>query len=224
MATKKRRPPGREARDVLVDPFCSGTEGPPFRVVRHDAGSVLLRHGTPVRTVICVQSGRVKLSVTDASGAERAIGMRGPGSLVGLEALLGLPALFDAQVDIAGEIGIVTPAQFERWIGSNPGQAANVVRRVLAEEVKLASERQLIDGTAESRVARFLLDRETNRFLSAWSDVRRQQVAGLLGMRPETFSRTIRAFQRQGVVDRQLRVVDARALRRLARESHNNLS
>lgn len=182
---------------------------------------MLLRHGAPVRGVYCVRSGRVRLSVADASGAERAYGMRGPGSLLGLEALLGLGSLFDAQVDTAGDIGVVTTTQFERWMANNPAHGPALVKRILAEEVKLAAERQLIDGTAESRLARFLLDRETNRFLSAWSGARRQEVAGLLGMRPETLSRTIRAFQRKGVVDAELRVVDSRVLRRLAGESSN---
>lgn len=209
-------------RAVGTDSFCAGTEGPPFRVERREAGTVLLRCGSPVRGVCCVQSGRVRLSVADASGAERAHGMRGPGSLLGLEALLGLTSLFDAQVDVAGDIGVIAPVQFERWMANNPAHWPALVRRVLAEEVKLAAERQLIDGTAESRLARFLLDRETNRFLSAWSGARRQEVAGLLGMRPETLSRTIRTFQRQGVVDAELRVLDSRALRRLAGESHSS--
>jgi CRP/FNR family transcriptional regulator len=182
----------------------------------------LLRHGTPIRALYLVRSGRVRLSVADAGGTERAIGMRGPGSLLGAEAFLGLPALFDARIDIAGEIGVLPPSQFDRWLAANPGYAPQLLRQVLAEDAKLASERQLIDGTADSRLARFLLDRETNRFLSAWSGARRQEVAGLLGMRPETLSRTIRTLQRQGLVDANLRVVDARALRRLAGEGGNH--
>lgn len=222
MRARKDRPSSSSGRAIAVDPFCAGTDGPPFRVERCEAGTALSRHGTAVRAIYCVNSGRVRLSVTDARGAERAHGMRGPGSLLGLEALLGLTSLFDARVDITGDIGVIAPAQFERWMANNPAHGPALVKRVLAEEVKLAAERQLIDGTAESRLARFLLDRESNRFLSAWSGVRRQEVAGLLGMRPETLSRTIRTFQRKGVVDTELRVVDSRALRRLAGEVSNN--
>jgi CRP/FNR family transcriptional regulator len=221
MATKKERQAGKETRSTTNDPFCAGTDGPPFRFAQQDVGSVLLRHGAPVRAICCVRSGRVKLSVADASGTERAYAMRGPGSLLGLEALLGLPSLFDARVDVAGEVGFVAPAQLERWIESNPDHAPSVVKRVLAEEVKLASERQLIDGTAEARLARFLLDRENNRFLSAWNHTLRRDVAVLLGMRPETLSRTIRTFRRRGVVDAELKVVDVRALRRLAGENNH---
>lgn len=202
-------------------PFCVAMpQGAPLRSVRREVGSVLLRHDAPVDEIWCVRSGRVKLSVVDVTGAERAYGMRGPGSVLGLEALLGLPALFDAHVEVEGELRHATPDAFARWIEQDPSLVDHAMKHVLAEAVRFAAERKLLDGTAESRLARFLLAREHNPFLAAWSDARRHDVAGLLGMRPETLSRTIRGFEQQGVIDADMRVIDLPALRGIAGENH----
>lgn len=202
-------------------PFCRDVpSGAPLRRVAREAGSVLMRHGAPVEDIWCVCAGRVKLSVVDATGAERAYGMRGPGSVLGLEALLGLPALFDAHVEVDAEFGTASPARFERWIVKDPALVEHAMKHVLAETVRFAAERKLLDGTAESRLARFLLEREENRFLVAWSDAPRHDVAGLLGMRPETLSRTIRVFEREGIIDSEMRVADRTALRRVAGENN----
>lgn len=207
--------------DTFECAFCGIVPtGAPLRSANREGGSVLLRQGAPVDELWCVCSGRVKLSVIDADGAERAYGMRGAGSVLGLEALLGLPALFDAHVEVDAELRTVSPAQFEGWIATDPALTEHAMKHILAEVVQLGAERKLLDGTAESRLARFLLARDENRFLSAWAGARRHDVAGLLGMRPETLSRAIRGFERQGVVDHEMRVSDAAALRRLARE-HN---
>lgn len=213
---------GSSRRAADLESFCTEPDGPPFRVARRAAGAFVLRRGAPAEDVYCIRSGRVRLSIMDASGTERTCAMRGPGSLLGLEALLGLRSLFDVRMDIDGQVGVITPARFERWIGDNSDHALALVRHVVGEEMKLAVERNLLDGSAASRLARFLFELETNRFLNAWSGVRRQDVAKLLGMRPETLSRAIREFRRKGIVDARLRVLDSRAIRRLAGESNGN--
>jgi CRP-like cAMP-binding protein len=178
----------------------------------------MLRHGFAVDHVFQIQSGRVKLAVVDASGSERASTMRGPGSILGLEALLGLPALLDARVDVEGEFAMAEPAAVERWLLSGAVPVGAVVKHVIAENVRLTTERLLLDGNAEARAARFLLERETNPLLSAWRDVARHEVAGLLSMRPETLSRAIRLLQDRELVGPALEILNAEELRRIAKE------
>jgi CRP-like cAMP-binding protein len=187
-------------------------------VVHRAAGSVLLRHGYPIEHVFLVRSGRVKLSVADVTGAERAYAMRGAGSILGLEALLGMPALLNARVDIDGDLALVEPAVLERWFEGVGILAVELVKHVIAENVRLSAERLLVDGNSEARIARFLLERQTNPFLAAWRDVARHEMAGLLSMRPETLSRAVRALQECEAIGPGLEIRDLDKLRQLARE------
>ena len=208
-------------------PLCSridlgGNESHPFHLVRRAAGSVVLRHGYPVEHVCLLRSGRVKLSVADVTGAERAYAMRGAGSLLGLEALLGIPALLNARVDIEGELAIAEPAALERWLEGSGVLAGDIVKHVVAENVRLTTERLLVDGNSEARIARFLLERHTNPFLTAWRDVARHEMAGLLSMRPETLSRAVRVLQDAEAIGPGLEIRDLEKLRQIAREDGAN--
>lgn len=182
------------------------------------AGSVVLRHGYAIEHVFLVRTGRVKLSVADVTGAERAYAMRGAGSILGLEALLGMPALLNARVDIEGDLALAEPAVLERWFEQAGVLAVDLVKHVIAENVRLSAERLLVDGNSEARIARFLLERQTNAFLAAWRDVARHEMAGLLSMRPETLSRAVRVLQECEAIGPGLEIRDLEKLRQIARE------
>jgi CRP/FNR family transcriptional regulator len=203
-------------------PLCSllaqPSEGRLFHVVKRAPGTIMLRREATIEHVFQIQSGRVKVSVADASGTERTATMRGPGSILGLEALLGLPALLDARVEIEGEFAMAEPAAVERWLQSAGVPVSSIVKHLIAENVLLTTERLLLDGNAEARTARFLLERETNPFLVAWQEGARHEVAGLLSMRAETLSRAIRLLQDRHVIGPGLEILDVDALRRIAKE------
>lgn len=190
-------------------------------MVRRASGTIMLRHGFEIDYLFQIQSGRVKLGVADAAGSERASTMRGPGSILGLEALLGLPAQLDARVDVEGEFAMAEPASFERWLAGGKVPLIAIVKHIVAENVRLTTERLLLEGNAESRTARFLLARETNPLLSAWREVARHEVAGLLSMRPETLSRAIRLLQDRRAIGPGLELLDADELRRIANDEEN---
>jgi hypothetical protein len=227
MAPRKRSAPDYECPigAPAPCPLCSRlthagseSEGLPFQLVRRAAGSIVLRHGYRIEHVVLVRSGRVKLSVADVTGAERAYAMRGAGSILGLEALLGMPALLNGRVDIEGDLGIVEPAVLERWFAGTGVPAVDLVKHVVAENVRLSSERLLVDGNSEARIARFLLERQTNPFLASWRDVARHEMAGLLSMRPETLSRAVRVLQDCQVIGPGLDIRDMDKLRQIAHE------
>jgi CRP-like cAMP-binding protein len=173
--------------------------------------------------VILVRSGRVKLSVADVTGSERAYAMRGSGSILGMEALLGMPALLNGRVDIEGDLALVEPAALERWLEQSGVLAVEISKHVVAENARLTAERLLVDGNSEARIARFLLERQTNPFLAAWREVARHEMAGLLSMRPETLSRAVRALQEREAIGPGLEIRDVEKLRQIAREEGADL-
>lgn len=191
----------------------------PFQTATRPAGSVLQHHGSRIETIQQVRSGRVKLSVADASGAERAYSLRGPGSFIGLEGMLGLPAQLDGHVAVTAELAIIKLDAFERWLDEIELPPRMLAKHLLAEQVRVTAERALSDGSSEARAARFALERKTNPYLSAWLDAPRHEVAGLLAMRPETLSRALRTLQDKGMLGPDFEVRDSDALRRIARES-----
>jgi CRP-like cAMP-binding protein len=193
--------------------------GGPFQTSTRASGSVLSHHGSPVEYVQQVRSGRVKLCITDASGAERSYAMRGPGSFIGLEALLGLPAQLDAHADVNSELAIAKVDAFERWLEAASVPPLMLAKHLIAEQVRVTAERVLSDGSSEARAARFALERRTNPYLSAWIAAPRHEVAGLLAMRPETLSRAMRTLQDRGVLGPDFEIRDSDALRRIAKES-----
>jgi CRP-like cAMP-binding protein len=197
-------------------------QGGPFSNVARPAGSVLLHHGSKIEQLFQVRSGRVRLSIVDASGVERSYGMRGAGSIIGLEGLLGVPAQLDAHVEYAAEIAVAKLDAFERWVDEARVPALMLSKHVLAEQVRTTAERVLGDGSSEARTARFALERRTNPYLSAWLGAPRHVVAGLLAMRPETLSRAMRTLQDDKVLGADFEVRDPDALRRIAKESGGN--
>ncbi|HMI90861.1 MAG TPA: Crp/Fnr family transcriptional regulator [Polyangiales bacterium] len=193
--------------------------GGPFQTSTRPAGSVLSHHGSPIEYVQQVRAGRVKLCVADASGAERSYAMRGPGSFIGLEALLGMPAQLDALADVNTELAIAKVDAFERWLEEASVPPLMLAKHLIAEQVRVTAERVLSDGSSEARAARFALERKTNPYLSAWLAAPRHEVAGLLAMRPETLSRAMRTLQDRGVLGPDFEIRDSDALRRIAKES-----
>jgi hypothetical protein len=145
--------------------------------------------------------------------------MRGAGSLIGLEGLLGLPAQLDAHVDYAADLAVVKLDAFERWLEDARVPALMITKHVVSEQVRITAERVLGDGSSEARTARFALERRTNPYLSAWLGAPRHVVAGLLAMRPETLSRAMRTLQDRKVLGPDFELHDADALRLLAKQN-----
>ncbi|HEX4734044.1 MAG TPA: cyclic nucleotide-binding domain-containing protein, partial [Thermoleophilaceae bacterium] len=55
---------------------------------RAERGDVLLSRGEPADRVVVIESGRVKVSVSTTSGREAVLTFRGPGALLGDQALV----------------------------------------------------------------------------------------------------------------------------------------
>ena len=178
----------------------------PFIARRHTGQRTLYLEGDAAKSVWFIRSGAVVLSrAVGDSDAVQAV--RGPGALVGLEALAQ-----ERYLDTARLAGPATLCGASRdaiggWLG--PETPALALLRHVVEQQATAAPRP--SGSARSRVARWLLDEAD---LSA---VSRQTVARLLDLVPETLSRILAELAAAGVIALTRRSVTVRQPDALAR-------
>lgn len=185
---------------------------------RRRAGAYLYLEGGTAEKVWFVKDGRVVLT---REGDERrgegvAWAVRGPGALLGTEALVR-----PTYVDSARAVGDTTVCTASRdtvaqWMASREGAARAVLDLVLLAQSVDAPRRSGSDGNAVRRVAVFLL--EDPRGTS--SELPHRVIAGFLGMLPETLSRALRVLADRGVIEttrRTVRITDRAALEEAAR-------
>lgn len=157
-------------------------------------GAIVYRAGAPAEGLWFVKAGTVALSDGGASPRVRAV--RWPGSIIGLEALIE-----QAYVDTATAVSPVKLCAIDRrcadaWLGA----ADRPARLVLEVALRAQGSDPLAtaaNGTAVRRVARWLCDGAP---LAGARGVTQGRIAELLGMRPETLSRALRALRDHGAI------------------------
>jgi CRP-like cAMP-binding protein len=184
-----------------------------------ESGATLCAQGERPRTVYFVKEGFVALSAVSPRGTELVLTLRGPTSLLCTEALQGEPSPFEVRALSRVKLCGISGDAMGQWIGPEKSPARVVLDLLLAESRMQRDEVNWRQGDCLSRVARFALAHA--RFLADRPNaVRKQVVARLLGMRPETLSRCLTRLERDGVLDasRGVRVLDARRLAAIALE------
>ncbi len=189
----------------------------PFVRGRHTSGTMLCSQGEPASSLIFVRRGYVALSALGPDGGETAISIRGPGALLGLEVLTGMPVAREARA-----VGPVATCSLPRsaiagWLGAEHGPMRALLGIAVNELGRERFEDALRTGSSVRRVAAFAL--ACGGVLGTERRGMNKGVAArLLGMRAETFSRSLRWLADRGLVDsrRGLRVLDADRLARVA--------
>jgi len=196
----------------------SGVAECPFRDTRRAAGSVLLQQGVKPEAVVYLRRGQVVLSSNAASGAEVSCAVRGPDTLLGLELLLDQPMPYQvwALTDVA--YCTLDHAAAEAWLGDRGTPAGAALTYALEESARRVGERQALQGPALRRVARFLLQHSEADGSDEALKTPHRVLAGMLGMRPETLSRTLADLRAAGALarGRVVRVASVERLRELA--------
>ena len=188
-------------------------------VTTRESGATLCAQGERPRTVFFVKEGFVSLSAVSPRGSEVLLTLRGPTSLLCTEALRGDPSPYEVRALSRVKLCGLAGDQMSSWVGPERSPARAILDLLLAEGKLQRDEVNYRQGDCLSRVARFALAHA--RFLADRPNaVRKQVVARLLGMRPETLSRCLTRLERDGVVDasRGVRVVDPRRLAAIAME------
>jgi CRP-like cAMP-binding protein len=186
-----------------------------------ESGATLCAQGERPRTVFFVKEGFVALSAVSPRGTELVLTLRGPTSLLCTESLHGDPSPFEVRALSRVKLCGISGDALGQWIGPEKSPARVVLDLLLAESRMQRDEVNWRQGDCLSRVARFALAHA--RFLADRPNaVRKQVVARLLGMRPETLSRCLTRLERDGVLDasRGVRVLDARRLAAIALEDN----
>jgi CRP/FNR family cyclic AMP-dependent transcriptional regulator len=171
-----------------------------FAPVTLQSGSILCAQGERSRAVYFVKAGLVSLSSTSAAGAELTLVVRGPGSLLCTEAIRSQGSPYEVRALSRVRLCGLAAEEMKRWIGPPRSPAQAVLGLLLEESHAQRAEVNLREGSCLLRVARFALAHAD--FLSEQPDaVRKQVLARMLGMRPETLSRCLTRLERAGAID-----------------------
>jgi CRP-like cAMP-binding protein len=196
----------------------SGATDCPFRDAKKPAGTVLIPEGHKPDGVLYLRRGQVVLSTTSSSGTEASCAVRGPNTLLGLEAVLDRPMPYQvwALTDVA--ICVLEIGQFKSWLGDMSSPLGAALGYSLEEAARRVGERQALEGTALKRVARFLMQHVENGANGESLDTPHRLLAGMLGMRPETLSRALAELRDLGALGagRSVRVTSIDRLRSIA--------
>jgi CRP-like cAMP-binding protein len=190
--------------------------------------SVFSRTGVAT-TLVALRSGDVALGFRTADGVfrtERIV--RGPAWLDPGSAWLAEPRALDAQALGAASVVELPRDLLEARLAEHPDLAHRLIQ-ALAREVQAltVNTHELMHKDAPARLAQWLFQRceplEGTAGAAGQAVVklheRKRDVASQLAITPETLSRLMRSFSRQGVIEvsgYNVRVIDPPALRRLA--------
>ena len=178
-------------------------------VYEYEPGQLIFSEGHPAFMVYHVYSGYVKLSKSGWNGEKLVIRLRGPGDIFGHRAVLsGEPYTADAMAIESTTVCAIQKEIIIQAVKDSPEFALRVMAK-LSHDLR-ASEEQTMSITHEDvrqRVARLLLflieDKEEshrNRFVIP-NSLSRAEMAQMIGTTPESFSRTLRSFADQKLID-----------------------
>lgn len=190
----------------------------------YHAGDHVFRTGDRFGAIYAVRAGIVKTCLVDDEGREQVLGFHLPGEMIGLNAIH--PAKYPCNAIALDDVQVCRfsfPA-LAMLATRIPGVQQQLFR-LLSEDIGKAS---LLAGdhSADERLAAFLIglaERHATRNFAP-STLRlampRSDIANYLRLASETVSRVLRRFQDKGLIaveGRDVRIVDADALRHLAR-------
>jgi len=187
----------------------------------------LYRAGDAWHALFVVRSGSLMIGASDEHGGEQIMEFPLPGDVLGADGLSSGRYHTDAVALEATEIDVWTLDRLEH-LARLQGLSGSILTRLLARAITQQRQVLLIHATrgAFGRVAKFLLlhDGRFARAASAGTDfvlnMTRKQLGDHIGVRLETASRALSAFQRAGLVTvrgRSVRIDDRERLIEVAR-------
>lgn len=198
-----------------------------FREQHFSADTVICREGEPATRLFFTAHGKVKLLRHSLRGDDVLLDLLPQGALFGGLTALGVsnyPETAIAQTDCC--VLTITATAFQQLLEQHQEitlAVLNTVARSLDDA--RTTIHQLITSSAEARIANVLLKlaerlgEQTKDGLLIQSPLPQQDIAAMVGVTPETVSRTMAQFKRDGLIDagRQwVRLLDQKGLQYIA--------
>lgn len=194
---------------------------------RYAARQTVLHADTPALALFVVHAGEVRLTREARSGTPTLVGIRGPGSLIGLREVLTETPYQTTVETIQPSILCATPREaFLGALNACPELALRLLQ-VMASDHLLAEE-QLVARTqldVSARTARLLVTLEANRRGSTppgepiHITMNREEMALLVGTTRETLYRALKSFADSGFIESRngwIRLIDRAELDEIA--------
>jgi CRP-like cAMP-binding protein len=164
--------------------------------------------------VAYVRSGEVLVSLVDSGGRDRLCVHRQSGTFVGIEALRGPCWPYELHTLTEVELWYLSCDKLNAWLEDNAHPATELILYLVRDLHLVISERIASTSDATSRVAGYLAATPLGQRPS--QRLRKNVIARILQMRPETLSRVLRRLEAAGAVrvEPDLEVMDAKALER----------
>ena len=192
------------------------------RHIKRPSGTIIVNEGDPIESIIVVRSGRIKTFRSSADGEEYVLDVLHDGQAI-------WHGMFLDDHTYTYSVGCLTPvrlclihrADVEQMLSNHPDAAMGLIRMV-STELAAAEERvmMLTIRDPRRRLAEYLLLRN-RKCAGPEIHLKLDDIANSIGLRPETVSRHIAQFDREGLVRRtgrgRLLVVDRAGLAAAAR-------
>lgn len=183
----------------------------------------LLKEGEPATTYFLIASGQVKILQTSVEGVDVILHVLGPGELIGALPTLGkgtYPASGQAMSDVTAHA--ILAADFEMILEEYPQVTLNLLRFATGVIQRIHKQlREMATERVERRIARTLsrlagrlgVRNEQGILLNA--PISRQDLAEMTGTTLFTVSRTLKGWERDGLIRsarEQITILDPHAL------------
>ena len=163
-------------------------------------GEILFYQGERPKHLMVLTKGHLKLYKTTSTDREIVLNHFTPVSLIAEVALMqGIDYPATAEFESDGEVILIDAAAFEELFFGHPEMARKLVAS-MSQKVKMLEsviERGMVMD-AQERVASLV--RNSPELLNT---MRHYEIAQMLNLTPETFSRTLKKLQKSGVVSKE---------------------
>ena len=191
------------------------------RHTAHASGDIIVHEGDPIESIIVVRTGRIKTYRSTSDGEQHVLDVLHDGQAL-------WHGLFLDNHTYGYSVSCLTPvrlslihrADVEQMLANHPAVAMDLIRMVCTE-LDRAEERIMMLSIRDPRrrLAEYLLARDRS-CTGPEIHLKLDDIASSVGLRPETVSRNIARFDREGLVRRmgrgRLLVLDREGLARVS--------
>lgn len=191
------------------------------RHTAHASGDIIVHEGDPIESIIVVRTGRIKTYRNTSDGEQHVLDVLHDGQAL-------WHGLFLDKRTYGYSVSCLTPARLclihradvEQMLANHPDVAMGLIRMVCTE-LERAEERIMMLSIRDPRrrLAEYLLARDRS-CTGPEIHLKLDDIASSVGLRPETVSRNIARFDREGLVRRmgrgRLLVLDREGLARVS--------